>query len=378
LGDPNAISRLAARGENFTCGPASDPLPLDEAVMSGRPEVVRALLKAHTDPNARWSWAGDRFPLQEAIEARSYGKSTAHGREIIRILLQHGADPNARWCPFESRHADPGVFVYMEACRSEGGVTPLIMAAAQDDAEVVFQLLAAGADPALETRNDVNALDHARGNAVMHLLLEAMFPRVTGRALEALHYLNERQPRNWRPGPWDQLALTRAIASTVDGAWVPPPPPPLAPSRSSAALLGSSPVYRSERVERVGVLFSLGADPNQRVSRGAVDWTPLGLAISIHDPNVADKLLAYGADVNARWCVPIEFVKATERSKAAPQCTRETGMTPLMFAASLGDGDMVALLLKRGADRHLQDWTSRTAFAYAVSAQKRDIAGMLR
>ena len=123
--------------------------------------MVRALLEVHADPNARWSWAGDRFPLQEAIEARSYGKSTAHRPEIIRMLLQHRADPNARWCPFETRWGENSDFmVYVKSCRSEGGITPLIMAAAQNDAEVVFQLLAAGADPALETRNDENALDH--------------------------------------------------------------------------------------------------------------------------------------------------------------------------------------------------------------------------
>lgn len=53
-------------------------------------------------------------------------------------------------------------------------------------------------------------------------------------------------------------------------------------------------------------------------------------------------------------------------------------MTPLMFAAFLGDGAMVGLLLKRGADRHLQDWESKTALAYAVSAQQPDVADLLK
>jgi hypothetical protein len=268
----------------------------------------------------------------------------------------------------------------MKACRSEGGITPLIAAAAHDDAEVVFLLLQAGADPALEAQNRTNALDHAHGQAVMYLLLGAKFPPAAGTAPEALHYLNERVPPSYRHGPSNQTALTRAIAghSFGDGFWLSPPPPPPVPSPRSPAVPSRPSVRRSDRVERVGVLLSLGADPNQRLSWEGVDWTPLGLGVASRDVHVAEKLLAYGADANARWCVPIEFVKATERSKAPSQCTRESGVTPLMFAASLGDADMIRLLLNAGADRQLQDWEAKTASAYAAMSKKRDLADMLR
>ena len=70
-GDPKAIARLAASGVSFTCGPVSDPLPLNHAVLKDDIVTVRALLEAHADPNARWSAHGDHIALQEAIELRA-------------------------------------------------------------------------------------------------------------------------------------------------------------------------------------------------------------------------------------------------------------------------------------------------------------------
>src|SRR4051812_30517183 len=67
--DLPAIKRLAAGGAAFTCGAAGDPLPLDNAVMRDDPALVLGLLEAHADPSARWSSHGDRFPLQDALEA---------------------------------------------------------------------------------------------------------------------------------------------------------------------------------------------------------------------------------------------------------------------------------------------------------------------
>ena len=165
--EPEAIARVASQGGDFTCGPAFDPTPLDEAVMNDAPTLVRALLEARADPNARWSSHGDRFPLQDAIEARAYGWPHTHRAEIVRLLLRHGADPNSRWCPFESRGTDAG----LPPCNSKWGVTPLIMAAALDQADVTYLLLDARADPTLEDSAGRSALDYARSEAVFELLL---------------------------------------------------------------------------------------------------------------------------------------------------------------------------------------------------------------
>jgi len=160
-----AIRRLGARGATFTCGPASEPLLLDEAVATDSIDIVRALLEAHADPNARWTKKGDRFPLQESIQALSYGFPTTHRVEIIRLLLDHGADPNARWCPFESRlsndesrQSNGG----LKGCTSAEGVSPLTLAAAGGDIEVVRMLLDAGADRTVRDASSRTAETYAR------------------------------------------------------------------------------------------------------------------------------------------------------------------------------------------------------------------------
>ena len=77
------IKRLATGGAAFTCGPAHDPLPLDDAVMRDDPALVLGLLEAHADPTARWFSHGDRFPLQEALEIQSYGRPSTHREQIL-------------------------------------------------------------------------------------------------------------------------------------------------------------------------------------------------------------------------------------------------------------------------------------------------------
>lgn len=167
--DLDAVVAAAARGEKVNCGSSDSPLALDVAVLLDRPDVVRALLEAGADPNARWTSRGDRFPLQDAIEP-GFSLSHVHRREIIGMLLRSDADPNARWCPFESRMGVPPL---MPACESKGGVTPLIAAAFYDQADTTYLLLDAGADPALTDGQGFSALDYAKGRAVFELLLAA-------------------------------------------------------------------------------------------------------------------------------------------------------------------------------------------------------------
>lgn len=200
--DLESILAAAQRGENMTCDDPAHPSPLDYAVLMDAPELVRAVLKAGADPNARWTARGDRFPLQAAIEPYS-GIPRTHRREIVGLLLQHGADPNARWCPFESRmdlSVRPG-------CRSDVGVTPLIAAAYYDQADVTYLLLDAGADPALMDGLGLSAVDYATGPAVFELLLAARYR-----------------------DPAERRAKAPALrTSAPEHLWLSPPPPPPPP-----------------------------------------------------------------------------------------------------------------------------------------------------
>jgi ankyrin repeat protein len=266
--------------------------------------------------------------MQEAIDCTggwSRSASCLHRAEIVRLLLRYGSDPNGRWCPFESRLSDGGF-----PCTSATGVTPLMMAAARDQADTTYLLLDAGADLKLEDTAGGNALDYAWGEAVFQLLLPALFPDLATREAEALSYLTECGAR--KPGPWNQTALGSAIlGSDFPSPEPPPPPPPSGWKRSSK----TTPSRRSLsiRAQRIGRLLDIGADPDQRTSP-SIDWTPVALAISAGDPEALEVLLVRGADPNTRWCAPVSI--PWDGSKRIHGCEQERGMTPLMWAARWG------------------------------------------
>ena len=117
------------------------------------------------------------------------------------------------------------------------------------------------------------------------------------------------------------------------------------------------------QTSRVKVLLEGGADPNVR-EEDATSWPPLALAmrgeaISTSEPEYNARremmglLLAHGADPNIRWC-------ETDR----PQCNEKTGVTPLMYAATLGYEEFTDILVKHGADQSLRDWQGLTASDY--------------
>ena len=116
---------------------------------------------------------------------------------------------------------------------------------------------------------------------------------------------------------------------------------------------------------RVWTLLEGGADPNVREEDGT-SWPPLALAMKgramTHETyedeynarrDIMALLLAHGADANIRWC-------DTDR----PRCNERTGVTPLMYAATLGYDDFTEILLKHGADESLRDWRGLTAADY--------------
>jgi len=88
---------------------------------SGSGAVVRALLKAGSDPNALTT--SGATPLHFAAASGSV--------DAVNALLDKRADPNAR--------------------ESEWGQTPLIFAAAEDRADVIRALLKRGADASIRT-----------------------------------------------------------------------------------------------------------------------------------------------------------------------------------------------------------------------------------
>jgi hypothetical protein len=119
------------------------------------------------------------------------------------------------------------------------------------------------------------------------------------------------------------------------------------------------------QANRVKALLEAGADPNVR-EEDATSWPPLAFAMrgkamtyetSEHEYQdrleMMESLLTHGADANIRWC-----------DSDRPKCNERNGLTPLMYAATLGYQEFSDLLMKHGADASLRDWNGLTAADY--------------
>ena len=106
----------------------------------------------------------------------------------------------------------------------------------------------------------------------------------------------------------------------------------------------------------VEVLISKGVDVKARDTAGS---TPLHDAAAAGHREVAELLIAKGADINAKT-------------------TNEDVTTPLHSAAFAGHKEMVELLIARGADANIRDYRGRTALDLAEQQRHTEIAEMLR
>jgi Ankyrin repeats (3 copies) len=88
---------------------------------------------------------------------------------------------------------------------------------------------------------------------------------------------------------------------------------------------------RAGDVTTIRSLIAHGADPNE--AAGQNNWSPLLHAIHTHQIGSVQALLDGGADINR---------------------LSGDGITPLMMAAGYGYTDIIQLLLRRGADPHIQ------------------------
>jgi len=339
------------------------PLPLDVAIQAGNLSEVRRLLEAGGNPNARWLDSGDRFPLQQVLEARQYRYRIDDPTEIIRLLLKHGADPNAKWCPPGTRDG------WLPQCRSAKAMTPLMSAAFYGPPDVVQLLLEAGADAAVRNWQGGSALDYAVDEVAFEMIGRSLFPDLATRNQKALEWLNrnvtERDPRT---------PLVRAIGLASGSA-----------RRSDTSMIPYLSEGEGRALSQVRTMLRIGADPNERMrivpdSNVHGDWTPLAIALWERALRVARVLLQNGADVNQRWCSrfrPVWSVPGTTSTELKvgrdPACTPENGITPLMLGAAVDDREIVDLLLEFRADQGLKDWAGRTALDYASTRGMKEL-----
>jgi ankyrin repeat protein len=120
--------------------------------------------------------------------------------------------------------------------------------------------------------------------------------------------------------------------------------------------------------------------------RNPSDETPLMMACLKGQAEIARKLIARGADVNKTGWTPLHYAATSGQieimqllldENAYIDAASPNGTTPLMMAARYGSDKAVRLLLDAGADPTLRNQLRMTAADFANSVSRRDLAASL-
>lgn len=170
-GDAAAVKRLIAAGEDVNARDGGST-PLAFAARSGDVESVNALLDAGADANARDCASWGQTPLIHALHK--------YRDDAARTLVERGADVNGRAGGCAER-------------KIENGVTPLMLAAKYDEAEMVKFLLEHGAD-VRATYDGENALAFAVAGGSLGRLSDIDRAATHPCPVETVKLLLERAP----------------------------------------------------------------------------------------------------------------------------------------------------------------------------------------
>ncbi|NDQ56143.1 MAG: hypothetical protein GZ088_03595 [Acidipila sp.] len=153
---------------------------------------------------------------------------------------------------------------------------------------------------------------------------------------------------------------------------------------------GSSPLHMAAwrgQKDVAELLLASGADVN---AKDNFNITPLQTAAMFDHKDVAQLLLAHKADVNAKnnkGTTSLHYaaisgykdvVELLLASKADVNARRIDGDTPLIWAAMTGSKDVAELLLANGADVNANGRNARTPLQVAAVAGHKDVVELLR
>ena len=309
--DVEAVRLLLEAGAVANTGNRYGVRPLSLACVSGSPGVVAALLDAGANPNTT---------LTEG-ETALMTAARSGNVEVVELLLDAGAHVNAQehwkgqtalmWAAAEGHAAVVPALVRYGAdvgARSKRGFTALLFAAREGRTDVVRTLLEAGAD--LDEQISINSTLTAGGverRRASDAGLNAFLLAAGSAHFDLAAYLLDRGA--------DPDAAPRGWTALHQLTWV-----------RKAGIAGS----------------------NNPAPRGSGDVTSL---------DFARKLIAHGADVNAR---------VTTRPPAGITSLNFIGGTPFLLAARTGDAEYMRLLAGLGADPFLTNEDGSTALMVAA------------
>lgn len=334
---------------------------LDHALIlasaTGDPIEVRALLAQGADPNTmesntqRMGWRHFRdvllrrtqssfvvCPLSQALNSDPPNTGTV---EIVRLLLKQGADPNIKL----------------------PGSTPLPIRAvteAQDD-RLPALFLQYGADP--------NTVDGSKfGPSRNSLLLYAVEAEKLSLAQLLLEHGAKPDladadgdcPLMWATLYEETRMVQLLLSHHADVNHK--------NSRGQTALTYALETRVPKQLEITGMLIAAGADVNALDRQGC---TPFLFALANYSPSI-ELMLAHGADL--RTAIPLSAPTQLFSIDITPQRSDTTtnrtssltpGMTPLMIAVQFHKARLVRRMLALGADVNARNPLGKTALDYA-------------
>ena len=348
---------------------AQSTTDLIQAVKTGRPDAVRALLDHGADPNS---------PQGDGATALHHA-AHRNDLEAARLLTEAGADVTAAnelgatplW--LAARNGSAAMVSHLLEAGADAnapltmGETPLMTAARAGDLDTVRLLLAHGAD--------VEATERDRRQTAL------MWAVAQGHAAVAQVLIEHGADVHARSAVWDQLENTAGNTN------------PIGNFRMSHG--GSTPLLFAARhgdVETARVLIEAGADPNDTAAAGTSALVvaahsghgPLGIFLLEQgaDPNatdagyaalhaavlrsqveLVDALLAHGADVNA-----ILKHGTPGRRFSADYSLRYQliGANAFWLAARYGEVDIMRLLASQGANPLAMPESGRSSLQAAM------------
>lgn len=317
--------------------------PLMEASACGHAEVVRYLISKGADVNARRKGL---TPLLAACEphAAIFGPE-GDKKKTALVLLENGADVNVQ-----------------DESWIQSGATPLMLAVARGDPELVQAILDRGAR--LDTKNGKGgtALSLAKEQGLEYIasMLEGAAGGSAGARAQA-KALPTPLIDAIREGSLEKVKTLVAKGADVNSR-----------TRSgSTALMFAA---ESNRPAIAAFLLDKGADAN---AKNGENNTALIYAAAKGNVGVARVLLKHGADANVKnigggtalICAVVE--KRVEMAALLVDNGSEVngkyddGKTALVMAVEKGDTKMARLLLDRGADANIPDEAQKSALLYA-------------
>lgn len=312
---------------------------LHYAVGSGKPEMVKALLQRHANPNIQDHRS--RTPLHQAVQ---FGK-----RDMVVALF------------FKKGVTNPDIKDY-------DGMTPLHLAVKSKKINIVNSLLKRFANPNIQDNLGMTSLHHAvqsaRLDVIKVLLKKGANPNIKdnyGRT--PLHYvvnsdmvaaLLERAANSDIKDNHGRTPLQHAVSSAnldmlnalLDGGV-----DPNSLNKNNNSLLHD--VVQYGRLDMVEVLLEKGAKPDIKDNHG---MTALHYAVASGKLDKVQSLLKNNATLD---------IKDNE------------GMTPLHYAVDSRNIHIINALLQQGADPNIQDNKGKTPLHHAVKSGKLDIVQVL-